>query len=94
MARQEGDDADEAILVALLDRKDDGMTIFELRNQVHIDIDTIETSLERLKTRGLIETEYTDSRVTIRPTDAATDVVDVKSSDESFIDRMRERLPF
>lgn len=94
MAHQGGGDDDAVILAALLDRGEEGMTIFELRNEVHADIDTIEGALERLKVRELIEIDHTGGRVIIRPSDAAKTVVDTGDPDDSVIDRIREWLPF
>lgn len=93
MARQE-DERDAAVLAVLSERPEEGMTIFELRSQVDADIDTIESSLERLKSRDLIETEQADDRLTIRPTEAAMDVADDRTETSSWIDQIRERLPF
>lgn len=93
MARQE-DERDAAVLAVLSERPEEGMTIFELRSQVDADIDTIESSLERLKSRDLIETEQADDRLTIRPTEAAMDVTEERSETPSWIDQIRERLPF
>lgn len=94
MALRDGEAPDDAILLALLDRETEGMTIFELRNRVSADIDSIESALERLKDRGLIEIERTDGRVLIRPTSAAVDAVDRSSDESTWLDQIRERLPF
>lgn len=94
MALPDGDGADAAVLAALLDRGAEGMTIFELRNQVAADIDAIEGALERLKARDLIEIEHTDDRATIRPTDAAREFAGELADEPSWLEQIRERLPF
>lgn len=93
MGRQDAE-WDGIILEALFERAEEGMTIFELRNQIEADIDTIESSLERLKDRGLIETERNENRVNIRPTDAALSMIVEDEQEPSFLEQIRERLPF
>jgi hypothetical protein len=58
-----------AVLDALVDRADDGMTVFELRAAVDADIDTLENALAELKGDGLIDVESTDDRFRIYPAD-------------------------
>ncbi len=80
-----------AVLEALRNRAEEGMTIFELRNRVAADIDTIERALERCKQRGLIETDVDGDRLIIRPTDAGIDAV-TEASESGLVDRIRDRL--
>lgn len=80
------------ILEALAGRADEGMTIFELRNHVDVDIDTIETTLEQLKAEGLITTAEVDGRLVIRPTSSGLATVEDADAD-GVLDRLRERLP-
>ena len=94
MAPRSLDEPDAAILESLLDRGEEGMTIFELRNHVKADIDTIERALERLKAMELIETEYVGDRVTIRPADSAQQFIMVDEDDDTLLGRFREWLPF
>lgn len=84
-------EVDVAVLQALRDRADEGMTIFEVRNRVAADIDRIERALERCKARGLIETDREDDRLVITITDAGVEAVD-GATDVSLVDRIRERL--
>lgn len=86
-----GDDVETAILAALRERADEGLTIFELRHRVPADIDTIESCLEGLKARDLIETERSEGRLTIRPTDAGMQHID-RGDDGSWFERIRQRL--
>ena len=86
------DDAEVAVLDALADRQDDGMTVFELRSRVDVDIDTLEAALADLKDDGLIEATKEDRRTVIVPEDGVVGPVD--DTDESVFDETRDRLPF
>ena len=86
------DDAEVAVLDALADRQDDGMTVFELRSHVDVDIDTLEAALADLKEDGLIEATTEDRRTVIVPEDGVVGPVD--DTDESVLDEIRDRLPF
>ena len=61
------DDVEVAILDALVDRQESGMTIFELRSRVDVDIETLEPALANLREDGLITIDYGESRSVIRP---------------------------
>ncbi|EMA02625.1 hypothetical protein C439_08580 [Haloferax mediterranei ATCC 33500] len=81
------------MLDALVDRHDEGMTVFELRAAVDADIDTIEEALSALKGENLIVVEESQTRVLIHPDervvpDPSEDIED----DESLFDRLRGRL--
>ncbi|QLH80162.1 DUF6432 family protein [Halosimplex pelagicum] len=86
------DDAEVAILDALADRREEGMTVFELRSRVDVDIDTLETALADLKEDGLIEAHQEDHRTVIYPEDGVVGPVD--PDDDSVIGQIREKLPF
>ncbi|QLH75830.1 MarR family transcriptional regulator [Halosimplex rubrum] len=86
------DDAEVAVLDALADRREEGMTVFELRSRVDVDIDTLETALADLKEDGLIEAHQEDHRTVIVPEDGVVGPVD--PDDDSFIGQIREKLPF
>lgn len=87
-------DVEVRILDALLDRREEGMTVFELRSRVGADIDGIESALETLKADGLIEVDAGRERTVIRPAGAV--VPDENPGDEegSLFERVRRRLPF
>lgn len=87
------DDVDVQILEALVDRSDDGMTVFELRAAVDEDIDTIETALESLKRDGLIKVEKKGSRTCIKPA-SGVNIDPNRGDDRSVFDELRDRLPF
>lgn len=82
------------ILDALVDRKDDGMTVLELRSHVDRDIETLESALAHLKEDGLITAEDNGSRTVIRPDDSVVPARPAESEGSSFVDEIKRRLPF
>jgi DNA-binding transcriptional ArsR family regulator len=87
------DDTEVAVLDALADRRDEGMTVFELRSQVDVDIDALEDALSDLKEDGLIEVTDEGERTVILPEDGVVGPVD-PGDEESVVDWVRDRLPF
>ena len=87
------DDTEVAVLDALADRRDEGMTVFELRSQVDVDIDALEDALSDLKEDGLIEVTNESERTLILPEDGVVGPVD-PGDEESVVDWVRDRLPF
>lgn len=85
------DDTEVAVLDALADRREEGMTVFELRSQVEVDIDRLEEALAQLKADDLIEATDEGERTVIVPDD---EVVGPSAPDESqsLFDAIRERL--
>ena len=86
-------DEEAAILDALVDRGEEGMTVLELRAFVDADIDAIEEGLTALKRDGLIEVERAENGALIKP-DERVMPDDVDDAEESVIDAIREKLPF
>jgi len=86
------DDTEVAVLDALADRRDEGMTVFELRSRTEENIDRIEDALAALKADGLIEVEDNGERTVILPGEG---VVGESKPDEeeSILDQIRKRLP-
>ena len=86
-------DVEVALLDALVDRGDEGMTVLELRAAVDADIDAIEEALSELKTDSLITVE-SDERVRVYPHDRVVPDPDAPSDDpsETLIDTIRDRL--
>ena len=96
-AKREFRDRDEtevAVLDALVDRADDGMTVFELRNTVDTGIDDIEAALARLKDDGLIDVEDNGGRTVILPADRVVPQGPQPDRQPSILEKVRERLPF
>lgn len=87
------DETEVAVLDALADRREEGMTVFELRSRVDVDIDTLEGALADLKDDGLIEATSEGERTVIVPEEGVVGPVD-PDDDGSFVDWVRDRLPF
>jgi hypothetical protein len=86
------DDAEVAVLDALADRGDEGMTVFELRSHVDHDIDSLESALAELKADDLITVDDDDERTVIIPDE---DVIGPdQPEDDSLFDQLRRRFPF
>jgi len=67
-AKPEYRDRDEtqvAILDALAEKQDEGMTVLELRVEVDVDIDTLEGALAKLKRDNLIHVEDGEQTVIV-----------------------------
>jgi predicted transcriptional regulator len=87
------EDVEVEILDALVDRGGDGMTVFELRAAVEVDIDTLEGALAELKTDSLIDVETSDGRTVVLPDDRVVpDPNETPPDDGSLLDAVRERL--
>jgi len=96
-AKREFRDREEvevAVLDALVDRNEDGMTVFEIRSRVEADIDELETALASLKEDELIEANEGDHRTLITPAERVIPDPDTAVDDPTFVDRIIERLPF
>ncbi|WP_416838524.1 DUF6432 family protein [Haloferax sp. DFSO52] len=86
-------DIEVAVLDALVDRHDEGMTVFELRAAVDADIDTIEDALSVLKSEGLIVVEEAPQRVLIHPDERVVpDPSEGPTNEATLLDRLRKRL--
>lgn len=95
-AYRDRDDTEVAVLDALVDRTEEGMTVFELRSGVDVSIDELERALGNLKAEGLIHVENEEDPMRIFP--AARVVPDPQANGEpetpGVLDRLRDRLPF
>jgi DNA-binding transcriptional ArsR family regulator len=86
-------DIEVDVLDALVDRTEEGMTVFELRAAVDADIDTIEEALAALKEDGLISVDGSDERVVIVPDERVIpDPSEEPEREQGFIDAVREKL--
>lgn len=95
-AKREFRDRDEvqvAVLDALVDRREEGMTVFEIRTHVDADIDEIETALGGLKEDDLICVNRRESRTLILPDERVVPEGEVDEREGSLVDRIRRRLP-
>ncbi|MFB6156932.1 MAG: DUF6432 family protein [Haloferacaceae archaeon] len=86
-------DVEVAVLDALVDRGDEGMTVLELRSTVDEDIDAIEGALTSLKEAGLIDAERDGTRLTIYPDDRVVpDPSEDRDGEQGLLDAVRDRL--
>ncbi|AGB38160.1 DUF6432 family protein [Natronococcus occultus] len=84
-----------AVLDALVDRAEEGMTIFELRAAAEVDIDELEAALATLKEDDLIDVESNTSETVIKPDDRVVPEVPTDDEDDQSVgDWLRDRLPF
>ncbi len=86
-------DDEVAVLDALVERPDHGMTVLELRTRADVTIDELEAALGDLKGANLIIVEKEGDRTVIKPDESV--VPDPENEEEpSMIERLRDRLPF
>jgi DNA-binding transcriptional ArsR family regulator len=85
------DETELAVLDALVESGEDGLTVFELRSQADVGIDEIEGALPDLKEEGLIEVDRDEERMVIKPDEKVVPDPDRNESDEelSLGDRIR-----
>ncbi len=87
------DETEVAVLDALADRSEEGMTVFELRSHVEVGIDSLEGALGSLKEDDLITVDNEGERTVIVPEDHV--IGPAETDDElGFVDELRRRLPF
>ena len=92
-AYRDRDDTEVAVLDALVNRTEEGMTVFELRTDVEVDIDDLETALAELKDAGLITVENDDGPMRIYPDDRVVPEFDAEETTEtSLIDRLKRKF--
>ena len=86
-------DVEVALLDALVDRGDEGMTVLELRAAVDADIDAVEEALSALKEDSLITVESEDS-VRVYAHDKVVPDPEAPDDDRSpgLVDAIRDRL--
>lgn len=85
-------DPEVAVLDALVERGEEGMTVLELRGAVDADIDAIEAALPALKDDGLITVDTDGRTTTIKPDERVMPRPDEEPVGESWLDRVRDRL--
>ena len=82
------------VLDALVDRAEDGMTVFELRAAVEVDIDELEEALATLKEDDLIVVESANETVIKPAARVVPDQPGDEDEDQSIGEWLRERIPF
>lgn len=85
-------DTQVEVLDALADRREEGMTVFELRTRVDVDIDSLEAALAELKSDDLIEVTEEDSRTVIMPDEDVVAIED-NGEDGGLLEELRRRFP-
>jgi DNA-binding transcriptional ArsR family regulator len=94
-ARREFRDRPEtevAVLDALVERNEEGMTVLELRASTEVDIDHLEEALSNLKRANLIHAEDRGDRTVITVDDAVLPHGDTPEPEPSIFERLRDRL--
>jgi DNA-binding transcriptional ArsR family regulator len=81
-----------AVLDALVERGEEGMTVLELRAAVDADIDAIEAALAALKADGLISVEVAGGTTTIKPDDRVMPRPGEERDYPTWLDRLRGRI--
>ncbi|WP_323674673.1 DUF6432 family protein [Halorubellus sp. PRR65] len=87
------DDVSVSVLDALVERGEEGMTVFELRSHVDAAIDEIEPALTELKDDDLIEVDRSGGQMILKP-DPRVVPEEPEDDDPSLFDALRDRLPF
>lgn len=85
-------DVEVEILDALVTRREDGMTVFELRSHVDKDIETLELALSELHRDGLITVEDGEHRSVILPDERVIPESPDSTNDRPFGWRTRRYL--
>ncbi|WP_227375451.1 DUF6432 family protein [Haladaptatus halobius] len=86
-------DIEVRVLDALVDRSEEGMTVFELRSHVEADIDDLEDALANLKEDNLINAKTENGRTRIKPDERVIPDPDERGEEPSIVDRIIDRLP-
>lgn len=83
-----------AVLQALADRHEDGMTLFELRSMVNTDIDGLERALSGLQHSGLVTVDEDGNRTVFLIASSAIEPEHEPETDESFFGWLKGLLGF
>ena len=88
------DEAEVAVLDALVERGGDGMTVFELRSQADVTIDDLEGALSDLKADDLIDVDRDEGRTLIKPDESVVPDTDPDTGheDPSLFERFRHAI--
>ncbi len=86
------DEVEDAVLSALVDGPEAGMTLFELRSHVDYDIEALEPALANLREEGLITVDYGEERSVIKPEDHVRESARSPANDPGWYERIRRFL--
>ena len=85
-------DTEVAVLEALADRYEEGMTVFELRSEVGADIDELETALSNLKSAELIAADEVEQRTVITVDESVVETESPDATNGDIVQRILDRL--
>ncbi len=91
-AFQDREDTEVAVLDALADRHEDGMTVFELRSTVGADIDALEAALTGLQDSGLVTVEEDGDRTVFVVASSAIEADGEQAEDVGFLTWLKRRF--
>ncbi|MGM0371115.1 MAG: DUF6432 family protein [Halobacteriota archaeon] len=94
--RREHRDREEtevAVLQALADRHEEGMTVFELRSIVGADIDDLEAALSGLQSAGLVSIDDSEGRPVFVVAESAIEA-ETEEPEPGFFEWLRELIGF
>jgi hypothetical protein len=83
------DDTELAVLDALADRHEGGMTLFELRSSLGVDIDELETALTGLQHSGLVSVAEDGQRTVFVVDQAAIEPEQGQTEDVGVLEWLR-----
>lgn len=86
------DETEVAVLDALADHNGDGMTVFAIRAEADVDIDTLEEALASLKEDGLIDVSTEGEQTVISVRDHVVGP-ETETDDPDFFEELRRRFP-
>lgn len=95
-AKREYRDREETqvtVLDALVDRNEDGMTVFELRAAAEVSIDQLEEALARLNDDDLIVVDDSGSETVIKPAERVVPDPTDDGNGGTIGDWLRDRFP-
>jgi len=81
-----------AVLDALVERANGGMTVFELRASVDADIDGIEDALGSLTSDGLVHAEEDGGRTRFSVDERVVPGPEDENYDDSILDAIKRRI--
>jgi DNA-binding transcriptional ArsR family regulator len=85
-------DVEVAVLDALCDRPEEGLTVFELRSHVDSGIDELEGALAALNDDGLVEADANGRRTVIKPDERVVPDPGEDEAEPSLVERIVDRL--
>jgi len=88
------DETEIAVLEALADRHEEGMTLFELRSSIGVDIDELETALSGLQHSGLVSVEREETRTVFVVDSGAIETEEEGAEDISFFEWLQKQFGF